>query len=202
MVRTFDIVSCCKADSLRLRKSTNEIRTRVSEMKQSAAVFPYLEQFETLAQTLLDRLKRGSRHFPPDGCDRWCLPEIETMHSESSHLLVRGPPVSTQPSPDTRESYPFQRPHGTTTPSPSDVSVSGSDPMSQVQPSLTLEDRGLESNPLKPHTKLRFWIITLTRTLCSIEAEPFALTNSESAQINTVQFLNTHLSAHEVLSVF
>ncbi|KAG9512265.1 hypothetical protein KCU93_g10389, partial [Aureobasidium melanogenum] len=61
-----------------LRKSANEIRTRVSKMKQSAAVFPYLEQFETLAQTLLGRLKR----------------EIETMHSESSHLLVRGPPTT------------------------------------------------------------------------------------------------------------
>ncbi|KAH0054869.1 hypothetical protein KCU86_g24069, partial [Aureobasidium melanogenum] len=66
-----------------LRKSTNEIRTRVSKMKQSAAVFPYLEQFETLAQTLLGRLKR----------------EIETMHSESSHLLVRGPPTTWNYSP-------------------------------------------------------------------------------------------------------
>ncbi|KAH0332678.1 hypothetical protein KCU81_g10075, partial [Aureobasidium melanogenum] len=59
-----------------LRKSTKDIRTKVSKMKQSTTIFPYLEQFETLAQTLLGRLKR----------------EIETMHSESSHLLVRGPP--------------------------------------------------------------------------------------------------------------
>lgn len=66
------------------------------------------------------------------------------MHSESSHLLIRGPPVSTQPSPDTRESYPFQRSHGTTAPSPNDVSVSGSDSMSQVQPSQAAGDGSVD----------------------------------------------------------
>ena len=67
---------------------------------------------------------------------------------------------------------------------------------------LLLEDKGFESKPLKPHTKLGFRVATSTRNLCSTRAETFALTSLKPAEINTAEFSNMILLAYKKLYVY
>jgi hypothetical protein len=67
---------------------------------------------------------------------------------------------------------------------------------------LTLEDKGFESKPLKPHTKLGFRVRTSTRNLYSIRAETFALASLKSAKINTLESLSTYLLIYRMLSIY
>jgi hypothetical protein len=69
-------------------------------------------------------------------------------------------------------------------------------------PILTLVDTRFDSRRLKPHTKLAFRVIGLTRDFCFLRAETFSPNNSKSAKIDISKSRSTNLLAHKILSVF